>query len=83
MSCEILNEHTEETMKAALDKVGAGELESQVWPGTDFEFAFGASKGDEIEAALALLGTDPRCFSCITATDQRQVHLMVSLLDTS
>lgn len=68
MSCEILNEHTEETMKAALDKIGAEDLESQVWPGADFSFAFGENKADEIEAALALLGTAPR-YSIHTSCD--------------
>ena len=56
MSCDILNEHTEETIRTALDKVNAGTLESQLWPGRDFEFAFGENKGEEVEAALALLG---------------------------
>ena len=55
---------------------------SQVWPGTDFEFAFGVNKGEEIEAALALLGASPRN-SGNTVADISQIHPMVSLLDIS
>lgn len=83
MSCEILNEHTEETMRAALNSIGAGDLDNQVWPGTDFEFTFGENKGEEIEAALALLGTAPACSTHETATKSLQAHLMASLPDTS
>ena len=83
MSCEILNEHTEETMIAALDKIGAGDLGSQVWPGTDFSFALGENKGEEIEAALALLGTASRCSTHKTVTESLQAHPMVSLPDIS
>ncbi|KAF1928403.1 uncharacterized protein M421DRAFT_160376 [Didymella exigua CBS 183.55] len=55
MSCQIVNEHTEETIKRALASVSAGDIKA--WPGTDFDFAFGVNKGEGIEAALAFLGT--------------------------
>ena len=37
MSCFILNAHTEETMRAALDKINARNLDTQVWPGRVME----------------------------------------------
>lgn len=55
MACQIINDHTDETIERALAVFGAGGVKA--WPGTDFEFAFGVNKGEEIEAALALLGT--------------------------